>query len=132
MSAPNRAAIERGHDLERAVMRALGVRPDAVVMRNPKGIATTRSGVQVSLGIGGDGAPDLLVEVRLPSGLWAALWLECKSGAFARLRKDQREWFAAALLRGRLAFVVRSVEHAVEIVDAVARGERPSEPEVQS
>lgn len=81
----------------------------------------------MTLGIAGDGAPDLHVEVRTPSGLTACVWLECKSGDFARLNKDQRAWFAAARHEARHAFVVRSVEHAREVVGAFMRGEVPCE-----
>ena len=129
MTAPDPVALTRGHDLERAVMAALGALPGVVVHRNPKGKTRLPSGATVSLGIAGDGAPDLMVEVLWPTpedpfapGVWVTVWMECKSGEFARLKKDQREWFAAARKFNRHAYVVRSVEHAREIVESFKRG----------
>lgn len=122
-SAPDRAATDRGHSLEREIMAALGALPGVVVHRNPKGKTRLPSGATVTLGIAGDGAPDLMVEVRGKSGVWACVWMECKSGEHARLRKDQREWFSAAYLLNRHAYVVRSVEHAQQIVESFKRGE---------
>jgi len=130
MTAPSPSAIARGHDLERAVMAALGSLPGVVVHRNPKGKARLPSGATVSLGIAGDGAPDLMVEVLWPTpedpfapGVWVTVWMECKSGEFAHLKKDQREWFAAARKLNRHAYLVRSIEHAREIVERFKRGE---------
>lgn len=127
--APDRAATDRGHDLERAVMAALGALPGVVVHRNPKGKTRLPSGTTVTLGIAGDGAPDIMVEVLWPvaddpfiPGVWVTVWMECKSGEHARLRNDQREWFAAARTLNRHAYAVRSVEHAREIVESFRRG----------
>ena len=43
------------------------------------------AGLQLHLRIGGEGAPDLLAEVRGPDGWHRALWLECKEGDDARV-----------------------------------------------
>lgn len=121
--APDPSALARGHSLEREVMAALGALPGVCVHRNPKGRTRLPSGATVTLGIAGDGAPDIMVEAMGPTGMWCAVWLECKSGEFARLKKDQREWFAAARALNRHAYVVRSVEHARAIVESFKRGE---------
>lgn len=123
MTVPDPSALARGHSLEREIMSALGSLPGVCVHRNPKGKARLPSGATVTLGIAGDGAPDIMVEVMGKDGQFRAVWLECKSGEFARLRKDQREWFAAALALGRHAYVVRSVEHARAIIKSFKRGE---------
>lgn len=119
---PDPSALARGHSLERAVMAALGALPGVVVHRNPKGKTRLPSGATVTLGIAGDGAPDLMVEVMGPTGMWCAVWLECKSGEFARLKKDQREWLEAAQKLNRHAYLVRSVENAREIVESFRWG----------
>lgn len=123
MTVPDPSALARGHSLEREIMSALGSLPGVCVHRNPKGKARLPSGATVTLGIAGDGAPDIMAEVRGRGDVWACVWMECKSGEFARLRKDQREWFAAARALNRHAYVVRSVEHARAIVESFKRGE---------
>ena len=110
-----------GGDLEREVEAALGRLPHVVVWRNDvKEIETTRGG-RVKTGIGDFGAPDLVCEVLTPGGLWACVWLECKAGS-GRLARKQPAWHAAAAARGRHAYVVRSVEHALAIVESFHAG----------
>lgn len=121
--APDRAAIDRGHDLERGCMAALGCLPGVVVHRNAVMRVRLPSGGVAWTGLGGEGAPDLLVEVQGPDGAFVAVWLECKSGDSARLSKAQRAWHAAAARMGRHVYVARSVEHALAIVAAFSRGE---------
>lgn len=130
MTVPDPSALARGHSLEREVMAALGALPGVCVHRNPKGKARLPSGATVTLGIAGDGAPDIMAEVLWPTpedpfvpGVWVTVWMECKSGEFARLKKDQREWFAAARRLNRHAYVVRSVDHARAIVESFKKGE---------
>lgn len=122
-----REAIARGHDLEREVMEALGILDGVTVWRNDvKRIKTAFGGYQWTglgdPGKGEPGAPDMMCEVRTPSGLVACVWLECKSGEFARLNPAQKKWHTAATSTGRHAYVVRSAAHAVEIVESFKRG----------
>ncbi len=117
----NRAS---GIDLEHAVQRALGSLPGVVVLRNAVISVTTQTGRTLLTGIGGVGAPDLHVEVKTPTGIYASVWLECKAG-LARRRPAQTTWHEAARKLGRHVYVVRSVEDATRIVDAFARGEVP-------
>lgn len=114
-------------DLQRDIMVALGAEDGVVISRNNVGTATY-NGARVEYGVGGKGAPDLLVEVRVALGrpsftgfVWVALWLEVKTDAGA-LSKDQVRWHAAARSLGRHVAVVRSVEEARRAV-AHARGE---------
>lgn len=126
--SPDRAAIERGNDLVPEVMGALGAVVGVTLYRNDvRQVLDSRTGGRPFLGLGGTGAPDIFAEIRTPSGVTAAVWLECKSGDHARLNKDQRAWFAAAKSQLRHVFVVRSVEHAREIVESFQRGEVPCE-----
>ena len=123
MTAPDRTAIARGHDLERAVMAALGSLPGVVVHRNDvREVLDSRTGGRPMTGLGGKGAPDLLVEVVTAYGLTCAVWLECKAGDGAKLNPHQRKWHSAATMLGRHAYVVRSVEHARAIVESFRRG----------
>ena len=114
-------------DLQRDIMAALGALDGVVVSRNNVGVAQY-GGARVEYGVGGKGAPDLLVEVRVDLGrpsftgfAWVALWLEVKTETGA-LSKDQVRWHAAARSLGRHVAVVRSVEEARRAV-AHARGE---------
>lgn len=110
-----------GADLERDVEAALGRLPHVVVWRNDvKEVETTRGG-RVKTGIGDFGAPDLVCEVLTPGGLWACVWLECKAGS-GRLARKQPAWHAAAAARGRHAYVVKSVAHALAIVESFRGG----------
>ncbi len=120
----------READLQRDIMVALGALDGVVVSRNNVGTALY-GGARVEYGVGGKGAPDLLVEVRVDLGpmgrpsftgfVWVALWLEVKTDTGA-LSKDQVRWHAAARSLGRHVAVVRSVEEARRAV-AHARGE---------
>lgn len=125
---PSRSSAQanhaRGVALEVEVQRALGAREGVVVLRNAVISVTTQTGRTLLTGIGGVGAPDLHVEVRTPTGVYASVWMECKAG-LARRRPAQTEWHEAARKLGRHVYVVRSVEDATKIVDAFARGEVP-------
>lgn len=116
------APREIGVALENAVEVAIGALPGVVVYRNPIVAVTTRSGRPMQSGIGGAGAPDLHVEVRGPDGHFRCVWMECKAGS-GRLSPDQRKWHARAAVLGRHVYVVRSVGHAVAIVESFRRGE---------
>lgn len=109
-------------DIQRDVMAALGRLNGAVVSRNNVGIARyeTDDGrrASVAYGVGGKGAPDLLVEVKVAEGLWAAAWIETKTDV-GSLSADQRQWHEAARKRGRSVFVVRTVEQALDAVESV-------------
>ena len=102
--------------LQAEIMAAVGALDGVVVWRNNIGTAAHGgSGRRVAYGVGGPGAPDLLCEVRTASGVWAAVWMEVKTLTGA-LRPDQRRWHEAARADGRHVEVVRSVDHALEIV----------------
>lgn len=117
--------------IQSAIMHTLGPRRDMVVHRNNVGVAlhTDRNGrtQHVRYGVGGTGAPDLLVEVLVAGGpgtgrpgVWAAVWLECKTYDGA-IRPEQTVWHEAARSRGRHAYIVRSVEDALAAVAEVQR-----------
>lgn len=106
--------------LQRAIMVDLGALEGVVVHRNNVGTATY-GGARVEYGVGGKGAPDLVVEVQGPSRLWACVWLEVKTPA-GRVEPHQVQWHEAAAMLNRHAYVVRSVEHARAIVESFRRG----------
>lgn len=123
------ATDESESAIQSAIMHALGPRRDCVVHRNNVGVAvhTDRRGYtqHVRYGVGGTGAPDLLVEVLVAGGpptplraVWACVWLEVKSPD-GSLRPEQTVWHEAARFRGRHAYVVRSVEDALRAVAEV-------------
>jgi len=112
---------EVGARLEYEVRRALGALPGVVVHRNPQIRATTPTGAAVLTGIGGKGAPDIVVEVRTASGVTACLWLECKAGT-GELNPDQKVWHAAAAREGRHVVIVRQVADATEAVAKLRAG----------
>lgn len=123
----DRQEAAREAEIQRDIMAALGALDGVVVSRNNVGVAQY-GGARVEYGVGGKGAPDLLVEVRVDIGrpsfagfAWVALWLEVKTETGA-LSKDQVRWHAAARSLGRHVAVVRSVEEARRAV-AHARGE---------
>jgi hypothetical protein len=110
-----------GNDLVREVCEAIGALPGVTVMRNPVMRVRLPSGGYAWTGIGGEGAPDLHVEILTPGGPHACVWMECKAGT-GELNPKQRQWHAAAERMGRHAYVVRSVEHARAIVESFRRG----------
>ena len=107
--------------IQTEIMHALGKRRDCVVHRNNVGTAlhTDQRGVtrRVAYGVGGTGAPDLLVEV-CADGLWLAVWLEVKAPD-GQLRPEQAVWHEAARGRRRHVYVVRSVAEALAAVAEV-------------
>ena len=119
--------------LQRHIMAALGSLPHVVVHRNNVGVATFGEGARVEYGVGGRGAPDLLVEVHtragaLPTdcdGVWAAVWMEVKTDEGV-LSKEQIEWHAAARKMHRNVCVVRSIAQALAVVDDVVATGRVS------
>ena len=117
-----RASQEKGAGLEAEILRALGSREGVVIWRNSVARATLRSGAQVLTGIGGEGAPDFMLEVRDSLGLWRVLWVESKHGEFARLSREQRQWHEAAHAMGRHVVLARSVADVVAAVDEMQRG----------
>lgn len=115
----------KGASLERAIMLAFGAANGVIVHRNAVTHATLRSGAQILTGIGGKGAPDLLLEVRSLAGSWCALWVECKCGERARLSKEQRAWHEAASGMGRHVLLARSVEDVWGAVHIIRAGLTP-------
>lgn len=98
------------------IMNALGLLPGVVVWRNQVGTATYEGGARVEYGAGGEGAPDLLVEVlHPPTGHWLAVWIEVKT-AVGVARPDQKVWHAAARRTKRNVSIARSVADALAIV----------------
>lgn len=119
-----RANHAKGVALEVSIQKALGALPGVAILRNAVISVTTQTGRTLLTGIGGVGAPDLHVEVRTPSGVFASVWMECKAGG-SRKRPAQAAWHEAARRLGRHVYVVRTVEEAVRIVEAFQRGEVP-------
>jgi len=110
-----------GASLVTDVTAALGCLPGVTVMRNPVMRVRLPSGGYAWTGIGGEGAPDLHVEVMTPSGVHACAWFECKSGT-GELNQKQRQWHAAAEKMGRHVYVIREVRDAVAVVEGFRMG----------
>lgn len=108
--------------IQRAIMAAIGAMPGVVVHRNNVGTAT-HGGARVEYGVGGKGAPDLLVEV-LCGDLWRVLWIEVKTPE-GTVEPHQRAWHEAARRMGRPCVVARSVEDACRAVETVRCGGAP-------
>lgn len=105
-----------GNDLVREVITALGALPGVTVTRNPVMRVRLPSGGYAWTGIGGEGAPDVHVEVQSSLDLrHLCVWMECKSGTGA-LTPTQQRWHEAAARTGRHCYVVRSVGEALAIV----------------
>lgn len=115
--------------LQARIIATLGALPYVRVHRNNVGVAVYDGGARVEYGVGGKGAPDLLVEVR-HRDLWVATWLEIKTPD-GTVDPDQRKWHTAArhgvtlpsghvVGGGRNVAVVRSEADAVAVVDEVA------------
>ena len=111
-----------GNDLVRAVVTALGCLPGVTITRNPVMRVRLPSGGYAWTGIGGEGAPDLHVEIMTPGGVTACAWMECQNGERAELTRVQRAWHAAAEKMGRHVYVIRSVEQAEAVVQAFRTG----------
>jgi hypothetical protein len=107
-------------ELQHAIFVALGALPGVVAWRNNVGVAA-QGERSVAYGVGGKGAPDLLVEVQR-GAWWVAVWLEVKIET-GRVRPEQRAWHDAARRAGRHVFVVRSVQDALDIVSSMQRSE---------
>lgn len=125
-------------DIQRDVMNTLGRMTGVVVHRNSVGVARYETGdgkqASVAYGVGGKGAPDLVVEVKVggvegvagmrsglsyaDGGVWLACWMETKTDV-GSLSKDQRAWHEAAGRRGRHVFVVRTVDEALSAIEAM-------------
>lgn len=84
-----------------------GSSPGVVIFRNNVGVAVF-NGSSVAYGVGGKGAPDLLVLVETVVG-WLPLWVETKAPD-GRVSPAQRDWHAAAIRHGWFVSVVRTVE----------------------
>lgn len=105
--------------LQGEIMAALGLLPGVKVWRNAIGTAVYESGARVEYGVGGAGAPDLLVEVlHEPTGHWLAGWLEVKTPVGA-VRPDQKTWHAAARMTTRLSAAPRNVAVVRSVADAL-------------
>ena len=112
---------ENEASLQRAIMAAIGALPGVCVHRNNVGTANYGSGARVEYGVGGKGAPDLMVEVLTPSGVWGAIWMEVKTETGV-LSREQKQWHAAAEKMGRHVYVVREVGQAEAVVQAFQQG----------
>ncbi len=105
--------------LQGKIMDALGLLPGVRVWRNAIGTAVYEGGARVEYGVGGVGAPDLLVEVlHPPTGHWLAVWIEVKTPVGA-IRPDQKVWHAAARRFHRNVANVRSIADALAVVAEV-------------
>ena len=107
------------------IMFALSALPNVWVWENQIGVAVYDSGARVAYGLGGAGAPDLVVEVGYsPVGaspgsfIVVAVWLEVKL-PHGTIQHDQKRWHAAARRGGRNVAVVRSVESARSVISEV-------------
>lgn len=106
--------------LQGQIMDALGLHPGVKVWRNAIGTAVYESGAHVDYGVGGPGAPDLLLEVlHEPTGHWLSVWIEIKTPA-GTIRPDQKVWHAAARRITKFSPVARNVAVARSVDDALA------------
>lgn len=105
--------------LQGEIMAAVGLLPGIRTWRNAVGTAVYEGGARVEYGVGGVGAPDLLLEVlHEPTGQWVCAWVEIKTPVGA-IRPDQKTWHAAARRTGRNVAIARSVDDALAIVREV-------------
>jgi hypothetical protein len=108
--------------LQAKIIAALGRTPGCTVWRNSVGTAVYDSGARVEYGVGGTGAPDLLVEVA-HSIFTVAVWVEVKTPDGV-IEEHQKRWHSAARRNGRNVAVVRSVDDALAVVGEVMDGGR--------
>lgn len=110
--------------LQAAIMIEFGALDGVVIHRNNIGTANYGT-AKVAYGLGGKGAPDLLIEVRVITNTmtttWAALWVECKT-LRGRVDAHQKAWHAAARRAGRPCIVARSVDDVRAAISDVRRG----------
>src|SRR4051812_32442799 len=96
-------------EILRAILIALGARPECRIFRNSVGQAhDPASGQHVRFGLC-PGASDLLAIVA-PYGRWLALEVKSQTG---QLRPDQKRFLAMIRGWGGIAEVVRSVDDAL-------------------
>jgi hypothetical protein len=106
--------------LQGKIMDTLGLHPGVKVWRNAIGTAIYESGAHVDYGVGGPGAPDLLLEIfHAPTCHWLAVWIEIKTPV-GTVRPDQKVWHAAARRITRLSPIARNVGVARSVADALA------------
>lgn len=132
MVASPRQPVKRETPIKREIRAALGKEPWCVIRNNPVG--TARYGKAcVPYGAGGVGAPDLIIEVLVPSRVWACVWMEVKAEDNG-LDPDQIVWHTAACSpRGEHgtpphhAFIVRSAAAAHALASAFHAGRVPTQ-----
>lgn len=114
--------------LQSRIMATLGRMDGVTIWRNAVGTAVYEGGARVEYGVGGPGAPDLMMEVT-HYNFPVALWLEVKTPG-GHVDARQRKWHTAArhgvitpsgrtVGGGRNVAVVRSVDDAVLAVETV-------------
>ena len=96
--------------IQSAIHRAIGSRPDCRLFRNHTGKVQDKSGRWHTFGLA-TGSADLIGWCR-----GRFLSIEVKS-ATGRIRPEQQAWMEAVNAHGGIAFVARSVEEANELLN---------------
>lgn len=112
--------------LQSAIFDRYGSAPGVTLFRNNIGVArffdeNTGKESMVSYGVGGPGAPDLLVLLDVVlAGRCVTLpvWVETKA-PLGRTRPNQTKWHAAAKANGWHCYFVRSLEQFAAILAEV-------------
>jgi hypothetical protein len=112
----------READLQDEIRLALGQVPGLALWRNNVGVgAVGRAQTRVRFGLS-VGSADLIGVVRMDSGIGRFIALEVKTAA-GSVSPAQRQWLQLVSALGGYAAIVRSVEGALDAVEAARRGE---------
>ena len=112
--------MDSEHIVQRAVMLAVGGRPDCRIFRNSLGRFQDATGRWVRFGIANPGGADL-IGWRTVNGVARFLAIECKSER-GQTTEAQDTFLQAVRRAGGIGIVARSVEEAIAGLD----GDGPS------
>jgi penicillin-binding protein-related factor A (putative recombinase) len=96
--------------IQSAIHRAIGSRPDCRLFRNHTGKVQDRSGRWHTFGLA-TGSADLIGWCR---GRFLSIEVKSETG---RIRPEQQAWMEAVNAHGGIAFVARSVNEANELLE---------------
>lgn len=105
--------------LQDAIRVALGTMPDVVLWRNNIGHAVMHGGGRVTFGVGGPGGSDLIGMFR---GRFLAVEVKTPTG---RQSPTQRQFQQLVEARGGVYLMPRSVQHMMNMLDALRSGACP-------
>lgn len=110
--------------LMNSIMSTVGALDGIIVHRNSVG-GVQYGDAHIKYGVGGKGAPDLMLEIDVPmpfrTSTWCVLWIECKT-ATGRASKEQTAWHLAARKRGRPCIVARCDDDVRDAIERVRKG----------